>query len=78
MLFIFIPKINKFKKSDIEFFQRVGNPIVRIDAVHIGGGRKSSSNQSNRLESKLFLCKGYFVLFTKNVCKVLEFAMVQQ
>ena len=54
-------------KRNIECLQRVGKPIVRIDAEHTGDGRKASSNQANGLESKVFLCKGAFVLLTKNV-----------
>ena len=52
---------------NIECLQRYGNPIVRIDDVHLGNGCKASSNQENGLESKIFLCKGVFVIFTKNI-----------
>ena len=54
-------------ERNIECLQRVGNPIVRIDAEHTGDGRKASANQANGLERKAFLCKGAFVLLTKNV-----------
>jgi hypothetical protein len=60
----FLLRVNE---RNIECLQRVGNPIVRIDAEHTGDGRKASANQANGLERKAFLYKGAFVFLTKNV-----------
>ena len=63
--------VKEISKFNIECLQKVRNPIVNTDDVHIGDVCKSSANKANGLKSKLLLCKKYFVLLTKKYGKVL-------
>jgi hypothetical protein len=49
--------------------QKVGEPIVRIDAAHSGKGRQATTNQAGGLVPVLFLCINASVMLTKNVAQ---------
>ena len=61
------PTNKEVNERNIECLQRNGNPIVRIDALHTGAGKRASSQQARNLESKAYLCRDAFVLLTQNI-----------
>ena len=47
--------------------KRLDSPIVKVNALHTGDGRKGSSSLAHGLDSHAFFCKGALILLTKNI-----------
>ena len=54
-------------ERNIHCIKSVNNPIVQINAEHTGKGSIASSNQSNGLEKRVYLCIDAKIVLTKNL-----------
>jgi len=61
------PTNKEVNERNIECLQRNGNSIVRIDALHTGADKRTTSQQARNLDSKAYLCRDAFVLLTQNI-----------